>query len=183
MSRLLIASAAFVGLIGLSACSTMPGPYAYSPYEAGAIARVEEGTIVSARPVAFGQQQQGSGALVGGVAGAAVGSQFGGDSGGHVAGAIIGGLLGAVAGDAVQNNNARASTGFAYTIRRERDGSMFEVAQIEPQPIPVGARVHVTYGDRVRIGRSHPQSQVVSGAADPHQGDHQRSSQCGPQQG
>lgn len=151
MSRPLLAAAAAAGLLGLAACETMPGPYAYSPYEAGAIARVEEGTIVSARPVAFGRQQQGSGALVGGLAGATVGSQFGGDSGGHVAGAIIGGLLGAVAGDAVQNNNARASTGFAYTIRRERDGSLFEVAQPEYQPIPPGTRVHITYGERVRV--------------------------------
>ena len=151
MSRLVVASAALAGLISLSACATMPGPYAYSPYEAGAVARVEEGTVVTARPVAFGTQQQGSGALVGGLAGATVGSQFGGDSGGHLAGAIIGGLLGAVGGDAIQNNNARASTGFAYTIRRERDGSLIEVAQAEPQPIAPGTRVHITYGDRVRV--------------------------------
>jgi outer membrane lipoprotein SlyB len=149
MSRPLLAALALVGTLTLGACATQPGPYGYSPYEAGTIARVEEGTIVSARPVVFNGQQQGSGAAVGGLAGAAVGSQFGGDTGGHIAGALIGGMLGAVAGDAMQNSST--ATGFAYTIRRERDGSLIEVAQAEPQPIPVGARVHITYGDRVRI--------------------------------
>lgn len=149
MSRRILAAAALVGTLSLGACATQPGPYAYSPYEAGTIARVEEGTIVSSRPVSFGSQQRGSGALVGGAAGAAVGSQFGGDTDGRLFGALLGGIMGAVAGDAVQNNNT--GYGFAYTIRRERDGSMIEVAQAEPQPLPNGARVHITYGDRVRI--------------------------------
>jgi outer membrane lipoprotein SlyB len=149
MSRLLILGAALAGTLGLAACATTPGPDGYSPYEAGSIARVEEGTIVSVRPVRFGQQQNGSGAAVGGLAGAAVGSQFGGDTGGHIAGAVIGGLLGAVVGDAVQDG--KTTNGFAYTIRRQHDGSLIEIPQAEPYAMPVGARVHITYGDRVRV--------------------------------
>ena len=149
MSRRLFAAVALAGTLGLGACATQPGPYAYSPYEAGTIARVEEGVVISSRPVSFGGQQRGSGALVGGAAGATIGSQFGGDTDGRIFGAILGGIMGAVAGDAVQNN--QTSYGFAYTIRRERDGSMIEVAQAEPQPLPNGAKVHITYGDRVRI--------------------------------
>lgn len=149
MSRRLFAAAALAGTLSLGACATTPGPYAYSPYEAGTIARVEEGTIVSSRPVQFGTQQRGSGALVGGAAGATIGSQFGGDSDGRLFGALLGGILGAVAGDAVQNDGA--SYGFAYTIRRERDGGLIEVAQAEAQPLAPGTRVHITYGDRVRI--------------------------------
>jgi outer membrane lipoprotein SlyB len=149
MSRRLLAAAALLGAFGLTACATTPGPYGYSPYEAGMVARVEEGTIVSARPVAFGPRQQGSNAAVGGLAGAVVGSQFGGDSGGHLAGAIIGGVLGAVIGDSVEKNGA--ATGFAYTIRREPDGNLIEIAQAEPQPLSVGSRVRISYGDRVRV--------------------------------
>jgi outer membrane lipoprotein SlyB len=140
---------ALAGVFGLSACATDPGPYAYNRYEAGTIARVEEGVVVAVRPVVFDGQQPGSGAAIGGLAGVAVGSQFGGDTGGHIAGAVIGGILGAVAGDAIANNSQQQ--GYAYTIRRERDGSMVEIAQVEPQPFPVGARVHITYGDRVRV--------------------------------
>ena len=149
MSHQFFAAFALVGTLALGACATDPGPYAYSPYEAGMMARVEEGAIVSARPIVFDQHQRGSGAVVGGLSGAVVGSQFGGDAGGHLLGAIIGGMLGAGVGSAVEQGGAR--NGFAYTVRRQSDGSLFEVAQVEPQPIPVGARVNIVYGDRVRI--------------------------------
>jgi len=149
MSRLVLACAAVAGTLGLAACAAGPGPYAYRGYEAGRIAHVEEGTIVSARPVVFDPQQRGSGALIGGAAGAAVGSQFGGDTGGRILGGVIGGALGAAAGDAVESG--RTTQGYAYTIRRERDGSMVEVAQAETQPLPIGTRVHITYGEQVRV--------------------------------
>jgi outer membrane lipoprotein SlyB len=149
MLRRVLAPLALVGTLALGACATQPGPYSYSPYEAGMMARVEEGTVVSVRPVRFNDQQPGSGMAVGGLAGAAVGSQFGGDTGGHIIGALIGGMLGMGAGKAIEDGNV--GHGFAYTIRRQGDGSLFEVAQVEPQPIPVGSRVHITYGDRVRI--------------------------------
>jgi outer membrane lipoprotein SlyB len=149
MRRIALAAAAAAATLGVGACATQTGPYAYSPYEAGMVARVEEGTILSARPVAFNPQQRGSGALVGGLVGATAGSQFGGDSGGHILGAVIGGLLGAAVGDAVEDGGA--SHGFAYTIRRDRDGSIVEIAQAEPQPLPVGQRVHISYGERVRV--------------------------------
>lgn len=148
-SRARLCAVAALAALGLTACAAQTGPYSYAPYEAGMIARVEEGTIVSARPIRLETYQNGSGGLVGGVAGAAIGSQFGGDTGGTVAGAVIGGLLGAVAGDAIANNENR--NGFAYVIRRERDGSMIEIAQPDVQPLPLGMRVHIAYGDRVRV--------------------------------
>lgn len=149
MARFALMSLALAGALGLGACATDPGPYAYSPYEAGAISHVEEGTVLAVRPVVFDQQRRGSGALVGGAAGATIGSQFGGDSGGHLLGAVIGGMVGAVAGDAVSTGNAR--NGFAYTIRRQRDDSVIEIAQVEPQPLQPGTRVSIVYGDRVRV--------------------------------
>jgi len=149
LPRLAAVSVAAVALAGLAACETTPGPYAYSPYEAGRVARVEYGTIVGVRPVQFGGSRDNTGALVGGAAGAAVGSQFGGDTGGHIAGALIGAIGGAVAGDAIQRGQTQQ--GFAYTIRRADDGRTIEVAQADAQPLPPGMRVQIVYGDRVRI--------------------------------
>jgi outer membrane lipoprotein SlyB len=134
---------------GLAACATAPGAYDYAPYETGAAARVEDGVIVSSRPITIGGSKPGSGAVIGGLAGAGVGAQFGGDTGGHLLGAVIGALGGAAIGDAVQTGQTRQ--GVAYIVRRDYDGASFEVAQPDAEPLPPGARVHIVYGERVRI--------------------------------
>lgn len=147
-SRWAAASIALLAVGGLAACETAQGPYAYSPYEAGRVSRVDEGVVVGGRPVTFGGSERGSGALIGGAAGAAIGSQFGGDTGGRIAGAIIGGVGGAAAGQAIQQGRTRQ--GFAYTIRRS-DGTTIEVAQEDAYAIPPNTRVQIIYGDRVRV--------------------------------
>jgi len=47
--------------------------------------------------------------------------------------------------------NSSFGHGFAYPIRRDREGPIVGIAQAEPQPLPVGQRVHISYGDRVRV--------------------------------
>jgi outer membrane lipoprotein SlyB len=131
---------------GLSACADERGPGYYPPYAEGRIAQVQEGTIVSFRPVEFGPHDTTGGTIIGGVGGAVAGSAIAG-RGDRGVGALLGGLGGALIGNAIASSDR--THGFAYTIRR-RDGGLVEIAQAEPQPIPVGTRVSITYGDGVR---------------------------------
>ena len=133
---------------GLSACAEQQGPGYYSPYQQGRIAHVEEGTIVSFRPVQFGPGDTGGATIAGGVGGALIGNAV---AGGRDRGpaTVLGALGGALIGNAVASGSH--TNGFAYTIRRS-DGRLIEIAQADPQPIPPGTRVAVSYGEgRARV--------------------------------
>ncbi len=131
----------------LAACADERGPGYYPPYAEGRIAQVEEGTVVSFRPVSFGPHDTTGGTIIGGVGGAVAGSAIAG-RGDRGAGALLGGIGGALLGNAIASSDRHP--GFAYTIRR-RDGGLVEIAQADPYPIPQGTRVTVTYG----VGRAH----------------------------
>jgi len=133
---------------GLAACADEAGPGYYPPYAEGRIAQVQEGTVVSFRPVSFGPHDTAGGTIIGGVGGAVAGSALAG-RGSHGVGALLGGIGGALIGNAVASSDRHP--GFAYTIRR-RDGGLVEIAQADPQPIPAGTRVTVAYGGgRARV--------------------------------
>lgn len=149
--RLALAAVAAAGL-GLTACATAPAPYQYSQYEAGRPARVEEGDIVSIRPVRLGGGTSGVGAATGAVAGGLIGNNNIGRGRrweGNTGGTLVGAVAGALIGNAIEKS-ASNSPGFAYTVRTRR-GNLVEVAQADAQPIPVGTHVFISYGERVRI--------------------------------
>jgi outer membrane lipoprotein SlyB len=129
-------------MLSLGACAEDRGPGVYSPYEQGAIAHVEEGIVEGARPIEFGPGDTTGGAIVGGVGGAVAGAALAG-RGDRGVGAVLGGLGGALIGNAIASSDR--VHGFAYTIRR-RDGRLIEIAQADPQPLPPGTRVSVSYG-------------------------------------
>jgi outer membrane lipoprotein SlyB len=145
-SGVIALSLAGLTTVGLSACADERGPAYYPPYAEGRIAHVEEGTVVSYRPVQFGPHDTAGGTIIGGVGGAIAGSALAG-RGSRGVGALLGGLGGAVLGTAIASSDR--VNGFAYTIRR-RDGGLVEIAQAEPAPIQVGTRVTVTYGAGMR---------------------------------
>lgn len=137
-------------LFGLAACESDLGPARYSPYEAGVPARVEEGRIVSWRPIRFGDPGAVNGATgVGAVGGGLLGASIGGDRHGD---SLAGGLVGAVVGGVLGHELAKSGDrqGFAYVIRMN-DGHTIEVPQAQPNPIPNGTRVNVIFGPRVRV--------------------------------
>jgi outer membrane lipoprotein SlyB len=142
-----VVSALVLAAVGLTACASEYGPERYPAYAAGVPARVEEGRVVSFRPVQLTGESTGGGAVAGAVVGGVAGSAVAGRRDRGV-GALAGAVLGGLAGNAIEQNNTRNA--FAYVIRR-RDGSTFEVVQPDPGPIPVGTRVNIVYGDRVRI--------------------------------
>ena len=146
-----LALVALASVASLAACAEDYGPRVdrYSPYEAGYVAHVDRGVIVSARPIEFGSGDNGGATIVGGVAGGLVGNaaSHGRDRGlATVGGALAGALIGnAVAGD-------HRHPGFAYTVQLDRGGRIIEVPQPGAQPIPPGVRVNVVYeGGRARL--------------------------------
>ena len=137
----------------LAACAEDLGPGRYERFDAGIPARVEEGTVVSVRPITLGGGDRGGATVVGGLAGGAVGSQFGGRGVDHATFGIAGAILGALAGNAIAKGNE--AQGFAYVINF-RDGSTAEIPQADPAPILQGTRVFVSFGDRVRVRPAGP---------------------------
>ena len=135
---------------GLAACTETPGQGQYAAYETGVAAHVEEGEVISFRPVSIGAENSGTGAVVGGVSGAVVGSQFGGRRRDHATFGIVGALAGALIGNEIEKGAGQAQ-GFAYTVRIRKTGELVEIVQPDPAPIPNGTQVAVTYGARVRI--------------------------------
>ncbi len=150
--RRAVVSVAFVSIatLGLAACNEEPGQGRYAAYESGVAAHVEEGEVVSFRPVSIGPGNSGTGAVVGGVSGAVVGSQFGGRRSDHVAAGVVGAVAGALLGNAIEKNNSQAQ-GYAYTVRVRRTGELIEIVQPDASPIPNGVHVAISYGARVRI--------------------------------
>lgn len=146
-------SVAALTATSLAACANDIGPRSYERFDAGIPARVEEGTVVSSRPITLGGTNPGGATVVGGLAGGAVGSQFGGRGVDHATFGIAGAILGALAGNAIAKGNQ--TPGFAYVISF-RDGSTVEVPQADSAPIPNGTRVFVSYGDRVRVEPAPP---------------------------
>lgn len=143
-----LAAVATLASINLAACAQDIGPGQYSRFEAGAPARVEEGRVVSSRPITLGGGDRGGSAVVGGVAGGVIGSQFGGRGVDRAGMGIAGAVLGALAGNAIAKGNEQH--GFAYVVSF-RDGSTVEIPQADPYPIANGSRVFVSFGDRVRV--------------------------------
>lgn len=143
-----LASATALTAVSLASCAEDIGPGRYDRFEAGAPARVEEGRVISSRPIVIGNPNTGGATTVGVLSGGAVGSQFGGRGVDRATFGIAGAILGGLAGHAIAEGQQHP--GFAYVVRF-RDGSTVEIPQADPAPIPDGVRVFVSYGERVRI--------------------------------
>lgn len=135
----------------LAGCATGLGANTYDRGSVGAVARVEEGTIVSTRPIQIEGSSQGAkvGTLAGAAIGGIAGSEIGGGAKANTVGAIGGAILGGVLGNAV-GNSATAQTGYAYTIRL-RSGELVSIAQAGDYLIPNGTPVLIEYGARARV--------------------------------
>jgi outer membrane lipoprotein SlyB len=102
MKRITLTAAALAALAALSGCMTT-SPDVVQPYHAQRMSHVQDGTIISIRPVTVDGQQTGAGAVTGGVVGGIAGSSVG----GRREGAVVG-VIGAVAGAVIGNATPRA---------------------------------------------------------------------------
>lgn len=134
--------------LSLGACSYSTGSSYYDSYDVNQVQRVDRGVIESWRAVTV-QTEKKVGKHVGIGLGALAGSEIGGRGAGGVAGAILGGLLGGALGRDVDKSAGRKE-GFDYVILTE-DGDRISLVDISDQPLPVGAPVLISYGNRTRI--------------------------------
>ena len=146
------AAAFAVFALALAGCASGLGANTYDRAEVGVVNRVDEGTVVDARPITIegSRQGKGVGTVAGAVIGGMVGHQFGGGRDERAIGAAVGAVGGAVAGNAI-GNKATERQGMAYTIRL-RSGELITVTQGADVFIPNGAPVLIARGgDRARV--------------------------------
>ncbi len=145
-------AAAFVVMAtALAGCASGLGANTYDRGSVGQVARVDEGTVVDARPIRIEGSSQNAkvGTLVGAGLGGLAGSEIGGGDKANTAGAIVGAVLGGVAGNAIGGATS-AQNGYAYTIRM-RNGELVSIAQAGEYPIAPGTPVLIEYGARARV--------------------------------
>ena len=145
-------AAAFAVLtLALAGCASGLGANSYERGTIGAIARVDEGTVVASRPIII--EGSNTGTTVGTATGAAIGGIAGSQIGGGSDERAIAGVVGAVAGGVLGNSigkNATKQPGFAYTVRL-RSGELVTITQGGDIAIGNGTPVLVEYGDRARV--------------------------------
>ena len=148
MNKLIIA----VLLASLGACATS-SPDVIQRSEAQRLSQVQDGTVLSIRPVTVDGSQSGLGGTAGGVVGAVAGSSIGGhrDS-------IVGGVLGAVVGGVIGNAAERAGTreNAVEILIQLRNGERRAIVQAQGSEIlnPGDAVVLVTTGGKTRVTRA-----------------------------
>jgi outer membrane lipoprotein SlyB len=151
MMKKLIALAAAAAL---TACTTT-SPDVVSRYDAQRMSVVQDGTILSIRPVTVEGSQSGGGAAAGGVIGAVAGSSVGGSREGVIVG-VLGAVAGAVAGNAIERSATRE--GAVEILIQMRNGERRSVVQARgAETLYAGDPVIVTTtGGRVRVTRAAP---------------------------
>jgi outer membrane lipoprotein SlyB len=149
MKRITLTAAALATLAALSGCMTT-SPDVVQPYHAQRMSHVQDGTILSIRPVTVDGQQSGAGAVTGGVVGGIAGSSVGGPREGAIVG-VIGAVAGAVIGNAIERDATREK---AYEIIVQlRSGERRAIIQAQGnEPLNQGdAVLLVTTGGRTRV--------------------------------
>ncbi len=138
------------GALLLGGCVSDLGANDYQRSTVGEVSHADSGVVIASRVIRI----EGNNSGVGAVGGAGLGAVIGKEAGSHgrnsaigaVGGAIIGGLLGAAI-----ENNATERTGFAYTIKLDRDDEIITITQGGDVAIANGTPVWVEYGERARV--------------------------------
>ena len=103
MKKVLLATSVAV----LAACSTT-SPDVIKREDAQRLSQVQDGVVLSVRPVTVDGSQSGTGAVAGGVVGGVAGSSVGGRREGIAVG-VLGAVAGAVAGNLIERGATRES--------------------------------------------------------------------------
>lgn len=148
MKKLLIAAT----VVALAACSTT-SPDVVQRGDAQRLSQVQDGTVLSVRPVTVDGSQSGVGGVAGGVVGAIAGSSVGGRREGQVVG-----VLGAVAGAALGNAIERSTTSeqAVEILVQLRNGERRAIVQAKGNETlnPGEAVILVTTGGKTRVSRA-----------------------------
>ncbi|MDC6169275.1 MULTISPECIES: glycine zipper 2TM domain-containing protein [unclassified Roseateles] len=155
MKKLLIAAA----VVTLAACSTT-SPDVVQRGDAQRMSQVQDGTVLSVRPVTVDGSQSGVGGVAGGVVGAIAGSNVGGRREGQIVG-VLGAVAGAALGNAIERNVTKEEA--VEILVQLRNGERRAIVQAKGNETlnPGESVILVTTGGKTRVTRA----PVISGAA------------------
>ena len=141
-----------LAVAALAACTTT-SPDVISRYDAQRMSVVQEGTVVSIRPVTVEGSQSGGGGVAGGVVGAVAGSSVGGSREGLVVG-VLGAVAGAVVGNAIERGATREAA--VEILVQLRNGERRSIVQARgAETLYAGDPVVITMtGGRARVTRA-----------------------------
>lgn len=150
--------AAAMAAATLAACSTT-SPDVIQREDAQRLSQVQDGTVLSVRPVVVEGSQSGIGAAAGGVAGGVAGSSVGGKREQVVVG-VLGALAGAVAGHAMERYGTREEA--VEILVQLRNGERRSIVQAKGNETlqPGDAVILVITGGKTRVSRA-PASSTV----------------------
>ncbi len=136
----------------LAACSTT-SPDVIQRGDAQRMSQVQDGTVLSVRPVTVEGSQSGVGAAAGGIAGGVAGSTVGGHRENAVVG-VLGAVAGAVVGNAVERMGTREEA--VEVLVQLRNGERRAVVQAKGNETfaPGDAVILVTTGGKTRVSRA-----------------------------
>jgi outer membrane lipoprotein SlyB len=157
MFKQLILAASVATLGALSACQTA-NPDIVSRNDAQRMSSVQDGTILSIRPVTIDGSQSGGGGAAGAIAGGVAGSNVGGPRG-----SVLVGLAGAIAGGVIGNAAERAATkedGVEILVQL-KNGERRSIVQGKGNEVLAAGDpvIMVTTGGKVRVMKAPPISQ------------------------
>lgn len=136
----------------LAACSTT-SPDVIQKGDAQRLSQVQDGTVLSVRPVVVEGNQSGVGAAAGGIAGGVAGSSVGGKREAVVVG-VLGAVAGAVVGNAVERMSTREDA--VEIIVQLKNGERRAIVQAKGNETlqPGEAVILVTTGGKTRVSRA-----------------------------
>jgi outer membrane lipoprotein SlyB len=157
MFKQLILAASLAALGALAACQTA-NPDIVSRNDAQRMSSVQDGTILSIRPITIDGTQSGGGGAAGAIAGGVAGSNVGGQRG-----SVLVGLAGAIAGGVIGNAAERAATkedGVEILVQL-KNGERRSIVQGKGAEVLAAGDpvIMVTTGGKVRVMKAPPVSQ------------------------
>lgn len=133
----------------LAGCADNINSDHYTTGATGKVSTVAQCTVLNVRQVSVDSGDTSAGTMLGGIAGGVAGSTIGHGRSANTLGAIGGALLGGLVGSATQKGLS-SQTGLEYIVKLD-NGQAISITQGNSQPLMVGQRCLVLYGNPSRI--------------------------------
>jgi len=153
MKRVLKSALALVVVATLAACASS-SPDVISRSDAQRMAQVQDGVVLSVRPVVVDGSQSGIGATVGGVVGAVGGYAGSGVSREAQVLGVLAGVAGAAAGNAIERMTTRENAFEILVQLKSGDRRAIVQAQGGEVFVPGDPVIIVTTGSKVRVTKA-----------------------------
>ena len=142
-----------VAVTVLSACATS-SPDVISRQDAQVAAQVQDGTVISIRPVTVDGSQSGMGAAAGGIVGAAVGTGGSTIQREKIGLGVLAGVAGALAGNAIERMATKEEAFEIIVQLRNGDRRAIVQAKGSETLLAGDSVIIVTSGGKVRVSRA-----------------------------